>query len=174
VELSVLDVFILSLLARGYETTYDLQRQAGLSLGSTVPALRRLEGKRLITRRESFTLGARPKHSFARTAAGKKLGRSGWKTFLKPGRADDLDAILRIVELARANDTDPAEIRKFLEVSSRTRFESAQNQGRVMAAEKSRDYTSMRRRWSQARLEAEAKFLAGMAKQYRKPTKRGR
>jgi DNA-binding PadR family transcriptional regulator len=174
VESSVLDIFILCLLDRGYETTYDLQRQAGLSLGSTVPALRRLEGKRLITRNETFTRGARPKHSFALTSAGKKLARSGWKAFLEPGRTDDLDAILRIVELARANGTDPAEIRKFLEVSSRTRLESARNHGRAAAAEKSQDYTSTRNRWNRVRLEAEAKFLAGVAKQYGKPTKRRR
>lgn len=173
-ESSVLDIFILSLLDRGYETTYDLQRQAGLSLGSTVPALRRLEGKRLITRDETFTPGARPKHSFALTSAGRKLARSGWKAFLESERTDDLDAILRIVELARANDTHPAEIRKLLEFSSRTRFESARNQGRVAEAEKSQDYASMRSRWNRARLEAEGKFLADMAKEYGKLTKRRR
>lgn len=172
-ESSVLDIFILSLLDRGYETTYDLQRQAGLSLGSTVPALRRLEGKRLITRRETFTPGARPKYSFALTSAGKRLARSGWKAFLKPGRADDLDAILRIVELARANEVTPAKIRNFLEGSSQTRLELAKTRDGSQAAEESQDYTSTRRQWNRARLEAEAKFLACMAKEYGTPP-RGR
>lgn len=171
---SVLDIFILTLLDRGYETAYDLQRQAGLSLGSTVPALRRLEEKRLITRKETFTPGARPKHTFAPTPAGKGLARSGWKALLEPGRGNDLDAILRIVELARANEVDPAEIRKFLEVASRTRLESARTQGRTAAAVESRDYTSTRSRWNRVRLEAEAKFLAGLAEEYRKPAKRRR
>lgn len=174
VESSVLDIFILSLLGSGYETTYDLQRQAGLSLGSTVPALRRLEGKRLITRRETFTVGARPKRSFTLTMAGRKLARSSWKAFLEPGRTDDLEAILRIVELARANEVDPLKIRKFLELSSRTRFESARTHGRTAAAEESPDYTTTRSRWNRARLEAEAKFLAGMAKEYGNPASRRR
>ncbi len=173
-EPSVLDVFILSLLDRGYKTTYDLQRQAGLSLGSTVPALRRLEAKRLITRQETLTLGARPKHSFALTASGRRLARSGWKPFFEEDRADDLDAILRIVEMARANDIDPAEIRKYLERSSRTRLESAKTNGKVAAAEEPRDYVTARSRWNRVRLEAEAKFLAGLAEEYKKLVKRRR
>src|ERR1700733_14201594 len=48
---SVLDLFILSLLDRGLETPYDLNRQGGLSLGSTVPALRRLESAGPIKRK---------------------------------------------------------------------------------------------------------------------------
>ena len=172
-EPSVLDVFILSLLDRGYESTYDLQRQARLSLGSTVPALRRLEAKRLITRQETLTAGARPKHSFALTASGKKLARSGSKPFFQEDRADDLDAILRIAEMARANDMDPAEIRKFLERSSRTRLESAKTLGTTAAAEQPQDYVATRSRWNRARVEAEAEFLAGMAEEYRKPKRRG-
>lgn len=173
-ESSVLDIFILSLLDRGYQTTYDLQRQAGLSLGSTVPALRRLEAKRLITRQETLTPGARPKHSFFLTPSGKKLARSGWKPFFEEDRADDLDAILRIVEMARANDFDLVEIRKFLERSSRTRLESAKSLGKTAVAEEPQDYVMTRSRWNHARLEAEAKFLASVAKEYKKPAKRRR
>jgi hypothetical protein len=128
----------------------------------------------LITRKETFTLGARPKHAFALTSAGKRLARSGWKTFLKPGRAEDLDATLRIVELARANEVSPAEIRKFLEASSRTRLELAKTKGGSQAAEESQDYITTRGRWNRARLEAEAKFLAGIAKDYGKPSRRRR
>lgn len=173
-ESSVLDIFILSLLDHGYETTYDLQRQAGLSLGSTVPAVRRLEVKRLITRQETATSGARPKHSISLTTAGKKLARSGWKRFFEANRADDLDAVLRIVEMTRANDVDPAEIGKFLERSSRTRLDSAKSQGRVTAPEEPQDYVTARSRWNRARLEAEAKFLAGLAEEYKKLAKRRR
>ena len=171
---SVLDIFILSLLDRGHETTYDLQRQAGLSLGSTVPALRRLEAKRLITRQETLTPGSRPRHAFALTASGRKLARTGWKPLLDSGRSDDdLEAVLRIAEMARANDADPAEIRKFLETSSRTRLESARVEAKSLA-EKPRDYVTMRDRWSRARLQAEAEFLADLADECRRRTKRTR
>jgi DNA-binding PadR family transcriptional regulator len=171
VEPTVLDIFILSLLDRGFETTYALQRQAGLSLGSTVPALRRLEAKRLITRQETLTAGARPRHSFRLTASGKKLARIGWKPFFEANRADDLDATLRITELARAANVDPGEIGKFLERSSQTRLDSAKSQSRI-AAEGPQDYMTTRNRWNRARLEAEAKFLAGLAEGYRKSSKR--
>ena len=172
-EPSVLDIFILSLLDRGFETTYDLQRQAGLSLGSTVPALRRLEARHLITRHETLTAGARPKHSFSLTASGRKLARTGWKPFFEANRADDLDATLRIAEMARADNVDPAEIRKFLERSSRTKLDSAKSQGRFAAGEPL-DYVTIRNRWNRARLEAESKFLAGLAEGYRKPANRRR
>ncbi|WP_263366180.1 PadR family transcriptional regulator [Edaphobacter bradus] len=171
---SVLDIFILSLLDRGHETTYDLQRQAGLSLGSTVPALRRLEAKRLITRQETFTPGSRPRNAFALTAAGRKLARNGWKPLLDSGRSDDdLEAVLRIAEMARANNAHPVEIKRFLAEASRTRLESAKVEAKAVA-QKPQDYVTVRDRWSQARLQAEAKFLTDLADEYRKPTRRTR
>jgi DNA-binding PadR family transcriptional regulator len=173
-EPSVLDVFILFLLDRGHETNYDLQRQAGLSLGSTVPALRRLEAKRLITRQETLTPGARPKHSFALTQAGKKLVRSGWKPLFDAGRADDLDAILRVAEMARVNDVGPGKIKKFLEQCSRIRLESARAQADRLAGEVAQEYVTSKSQWNRARLEAEAKFLASLAEKYSKPAKQRR
>jgi len=119
--------------------------------------LRRLEAKRLIARRETHTPGARPKHTFSLTASGKKLARNGWKPFFEVNRTDDLDATLRIAEMARADNVDPAEIRKFLERASRTRLGSAKSQGGV-AAEGPQDYVTTRSRWNRARLEAEAKI----------------
>jgi DNA-binding PadR family transcriptional regulator len=174
VEPSVLDIFILLLLDHGYQTTYALQRQAGLSLGSTVPALRRLEARRLITREETLTLGARPKHSFALTQAGKKLARNGWKPLFDAGRADDLDSILRVAEMARVNDVDPQKIRKFLEHCSRTRLESARAQADRPAGEVAQEYVTTKILWNRARLEAEAKFLASLAQKYTKPARRQR
>lgn len=174
VDSSVLDIFILSLLDRGRETAYDLQRQAGLSLGSTVPALRRLEVKRLIRRQETLTRGSRPRHAFALTAAGRKLARSGWKPLLDSGRCeDDLETLLRIAEMAGANNANPAEIRRFLEEASRTRLASANAQVKG-PAEKSQDYLTVRDRWSRARFQAEAKFLADLAGEYRRRTKQTR
>ena len=74
--------------------------------------LRRIEAKRLTNRQETHTAGARPKHGFRFTATGKKLVRTGWKRFLEPNWADDLDAILRIAEMADADNVDPAEIKE--------------------------------------------------------------
>ena len=59
-SLSVLDLFVLSLFDRGLETPYDLQRQAGVSLGSSVPALRRLEAAGLIKKSHCYQQAASP------------------------------------------------------------------------------------------------------------------
>jgi DNA-binding PadR family transcriptional regulator len=75
---SVLDLFILSVLDRGLETPYDLNRQGGLSLGSTVPALRRLETAGLVRKKAAVGSSKRPRHWFQLSAAGRKLARGGW------------------------------------------------------------------------------------------------
>ena len=107
---SVLDLFILSLLDRGLETPYDLQRQGGLSLGSTVPALRRLESAALVRKKASVALSQRPRHWFQLSAAGRKLARRGWIPLLENQPPSDFDAVLRLADMARHYRTRPADI----------------------------------------------------------------
>ncbi|HYD16500.1 MAG TPA: PadR family transcriptional regulator [Candidatus Nanoarchaeia archaeon] len=63
---SSLEVFILALISQGLNTTYAFQSEVGLSLGASVPALKRLEEAGLVTRKIS---GRR--HEFTLTRAGK-------------------------------------------------------------------------------------------------------
>lgn len=49
---SVLDIFLLSMLDRGAQSPYELQRMAGVSLGASVPSLRRLTASKLVTRED--------------------------------------------------------------------------------------------------------------------------
>lgn len=98
---SVLDLFILSLLDRGLQTPYDLQRRGGLSLGSAIPALARLEGAGLVRKRDVVGASKRPRHGYKVSAAGLKLARSGWIALLKDPSPSDLDAVLRVISVAR-------------------------------------------------------------------------
>ncbi len=99
--LPVLDLFVLSLLDRGLETPYDLQKRAGLSLGATTPSLRRLLDAKLVTRSKDSGPGKRPRHAYELTARGKEEARQGWKLYLSPEHLpNDLDSILRIIDLA--------------------------------------------------------------------------
>lgn len=59
---SIFDVYLLSLIDRGLETPYDLLKQGGVSLGSAVPALRRLEAASLVKRMAQVGSSKRLRH----------------------------------------------------------------------------------------------------------------
>src|SRR5260370_4982045 len=106
---SVLDLFILSVLDRGLETPYDLNRQGRLSLGSTVPALRRLETAGLVRKKAAVGSSKRPRHWFQLCAAGRKLARGGWIPLLKDQPPSDFDAVLRLADMAQHHRARPVD-----------------------------------------------------------------
>jgi len=162
---SVLDHFILSLFDRGFETAYDLQSDAGVSLGSSVPALKRLEAAALVKRRVQVGSSKRPRHQFELTATGRKLARGGWLSLLKDPPPSDLDSILRLVDVAQHYKAKVDDVAAFLDAASserrastrsvRTGFREARVPLGIMAT---------RAAWSASRLQAEAKFLERLAK----------
>jgi DNA-binding PadR family transcriptional regulator len=90
VHRSSLEVFILVLISQGLTTTYALQ---SLSLGASVPALKRLQDAGLVSKK---IVGRR--HEFSLTRLGK-VAMSDWKI----GKArfpTDLDDVLRTAFLA--------------------------------------------------------------------------
>jgi DNA-binding PadR family transcriptional regulator len=89
---SSLELLILALLKQGLTTTYDLQTEAGLSLGATVPALKRLAAAKLVTRKE---VGRRLEFSITRE--GEKTLAS-WAAPQRP--PSDMDDLLRSAYLA--------------------------------------------------------------------------
>jgi DNA-binding PadR family transcriptional regulator len=159
---SVLDLFILSLLDRGLETPYDLQRQGGLSLGSTVPALRRLAVAGLIRKREAAGTSKRPRHNYQLSALGRTRAQSGWKTYLKSPDQMDLDAVLRVVDMAQHYNAKTIDIVAFLEAAASERRVSARSG--ISSRSGSLSLLTTREVWNVARLTAEAKFLLGSAK----------
>ena len=163
---SVLDLFILSLLDRGLQSPYDLLCQGGLSLGSTIPALRRLAKAGLVRKNAPIGSSRRPRHGYQLSALGRKLARSGWIPLLKDRPPTDLDAVLRLADLAGhygAKMTDVASL--FARAAEDRSLLSKQ-----ASARKEKDsvtsllYVATRGDWEARRLAAEARFLAGLAK----------
>ena len=81
---AVLDLYVLSLLDRGLETPYSLQREGGLSLGASTPSLRRLSTAHLVKRKEEQGSTNRPRHAYALTATGRDIARTGWQGSFAP------------------------------------------------------------------------------------------
>jgi DNA-binding PadR family transcriptional regulator len=168
VRQSVLDLFILSLLDRGLETSYDLQRSGGLSVGSTIPALGRLEEAGLVRKTGSPGASKRPRHGYQVSAAGRKLARSGWKAHLKSPNHLDLDAVIRVVDMAQYCDASAAEIASFLDAAASERRSPARlRRSRSNETGDSFEHMTRQGAWNVFRLKAEAKFLAGLAKSLR-------
>ena len=124
---SVLDLFILSLLDRGLETPYDLQRQGGLSLGSTIPALRRLKEAGMVRMLKPLGASKRPRHSYQLSALGRTRVQNDWKTYLKSPRQIDLDAVLRVADMAKHYNAKTTDIAAFLVTAASERQKSARS-----------------------------------------------
>src|SRR5277367_4465628 len=91
-----LDLFVLALIDSGISTPYELQKEAGLSPGATIPALQRLLEAGFVRQRKP---GPRGRTDHKITPAGKKLLKSGWRELLDDGPSGDLDADLRVALL---------------------------------------------------------------------------
>jgi DNA-binding PadR family transcriptional regulator len=97
--LSTLELFILVLVHKGINMPYEIQVRAALSVGSTLPAFRRLLAQGLVEEAEPGPKGQR---YFALTPAGKKELKNAKSHFdrLKRGPAGDLESTLRLASLA--------------------------------------------------------------------------
>jgi DNA-binding PadR family transcriptional regulator len=75
-----LELFVLAMVRQDLATPYELKTKAGLSLGSTVPVLARLQQDGLVKASEE---GARRSRKFSITAKGNKVLEQGWAEQLK-------------------------------------------------------------------------------------------
>ena len=91
-----LDLFVLALIDSGISTPYELQKEAGLSPGATIPALQRLMEAGFVRQGKP---GPRGRTDHKITPAGKKLLKNGWRELLDDGPSGDLDADLRVALL---------------------------------------------------------------------------
>jgi DNA-binding PadR family transcriptional regulator len=165
--LSVLDLFLLSMLDRGAQSPYELQRMAGVSLGASVPSLRRLTVSKLVTRQEGTAATNRPRHEYKLTAAGKQAARTGWKAhFQEASAGSDLDSLLRIVDMAFYYGTEKKTIKSFLKQAAGARVLMAEKAGlaeKGFAAPDMVSYMRMRASCDAIRLRAEADALSSLA-----------
>ena len=91
-----LELYLLTLIHRGFGTPYALKSRADLSLGSSVPALARLEQDGLIRGSE---IQSRRSRRFTVTGKGLRTLKAEWRSHLDI-ESSDLDSILRISYLA--------------------------------------------------------------------------
>ncbi len=120
---SVLDIYLLSLIDRGLCTKYDLQRRGGVSLGSSTPALKRLQNAGLITEKKAEDDSKRLRQLLALTPAGRRIARRGWRQYFDVEVNLDVEAILRVIDIAGYESAPRREIIEFLNamVSQRSR-----------------------------------------------------
>jgi DNA-binding MarR family transcriptional regulator len=165
--LSILDVFILSMLDRGAQTPYELQRTAGLSQGAAVPSLRRLLAAKLVMRKDGLAATNRPRHEYRLTPEGKKAARSGWKAhFQETSSGSDLDSLLRIVDMAIHYGADKAKIKSFLKHAAKSRELMAEKAGlteRGFTSSDKASYMRMRACCDAVRLGSEGEALLRLA-----------
>ena len=159
-----LDLFILALIDGRVSTPYELQKEAGLSQGATIPALQRLLEARLVRRGKP---GARGRTDYKVTAAGKKTLKAGWLPLIEAGPSGDIDADLRVALLAIRGSSDRRLAVDFLRQSGDKKMESiattelAGDPGDVTPL--ARWYTDLRSATTKALLSAEAKAIRAMA-----------
>lgn len=164
-DLSVLDLFILSLLDRELKTPYDLHSQTGMSLGASVPALQRMKKRRLIRRQESYGSGKRLRHCYELTEAGVEQARHGWRTYLSSKPPNDIEAILRLVDIAMHYRSKQADVTNFLKRAAAEKQALAKEADAraFLPKEKPLSYTAARKTCEAARLRGEADALTRLA-----------
>ena len=173
-QLSILDLFILSLLDRGLGTKYDLQRQGGVSVGSSSAVLRRLEAQHLVRGKDDTGDSNRPRHRYELSALGRRSVRQGWQASLATTEEMDIDAVLRMVDVATHYGAGPAEIATFLAnaIAQRQTASPSTRPGGDSQTVIPLGYLPIRKRWDAARSEAEANFLTVIATHWRLKRKR--
>ena len=162
-ELSILDLFILSCIDRGLNSAYLMQREAGLSLGATSPILPRLLKAGLVRRGTARTATNRPRHEYSLTSMGTDQVQEGWKKRLKlDAPPSDIDATLRLVDLAMFYDGDTARLTELIKRAAILRNNMAERcslEAADLGAPSSTLYRSLRARLDCLRFRAEADGL---------------
>jgi DNA-binding PadR family transcriptional regulator len=169
--LTSLELFLLALVDGGWNTPYKLKADAGISVGAALPALKRLQERRLVQRAES---AARNKQEFEVTAAGKKALTTETKRLLREYQKtppNDIESVLRMVVLAFAGK------RRGIAVSVlKSTGESKRRVAKFRAEEASQvtstDLAALYRRMVQAceaaRAGAEAEVMVSLAGQFKR------
>lgn len=163
-NLSVLELYVLSCLNQGMQTSYDLLRGASLSLGATTPALKRLVDTGRITRKDKTGATARPRYEYKLTSKGTEAMHAGIIALVDDSKGDeDIDTVLRIVDMGRRHGAPTGAISKFLKRASDQRQRLAKHAA-VDAGYQGWEYPKLRIQIDAARLQAEATVLADLVR----------
>lgn len=161
---TILDRYILSLVDRGLKSKYELQRKGGVSLGSSSPAIRRMQAAKLIVQTADGTPGMRPRHELKLTLKGKRLVQCGWKKLLAESTDADFESALRLADMARHYGSKQAEITQFLRGLASKRAAAAKSRSRARHVDDHRlAIIELLNSWSAVRLQTESTFLRKLA-----------
>jgi DNA-binding PadR family transcriptional regulator len=162
---SNLELFILAMIEQGVSTPYELQSTAGISVGASIPALRRLEKHGYVRRAEA---SARRKQPFTITAAGSKWLKSRWKACVSGAPPLEMDGLLRVAFLAWIQ-ADKARAVRVLKNAARARPSDSRAKENVGGFGKPgpAEFRAVQADWKQARVAAERQFLLGLARALR-------
>lgn len=115
--LSPLDVLLLVFLQSGLATPYDLLKEVGIGVGTSIPALRRLEEQGILI----VTAGPRDRMQFSITREGKaqlkKAIEDGSERYWRHGGRDTFDNLRRAVFLNWATASSAEAERCFSQAS---------------------------------------------------------
>jgi DNA-binding PadR family transcriptional regulator len=161
-----LDYLLLTLIARGVNTKYLLLARAGLSVGATQPALRRLEQKQLI---KPGRPGPRGSISFSLTGAGKQELKS-LPEFISKMVTDpptEMDALLRVITLAIEPQQGKSRKRIMAAAADKLSRELTMSRSRLAKladSDMGERYRQISIRWEIERIEAQLRLLRRLSR----------
>ena len=162
---SILDTYIMSLFDRGFHTAYDLHVHGKVSLGSSVPALKRLERGGAIIRKANANGERKIRNTFQLTAMGKKIVGARAVGLLASDPPSDVDSILRMVDMFRVYHASPKAIAEFLTRATTVRASLIKRSVSFPTdPTPGLEYLANKKDWDVARLRAEMKFLSQLAR----------
>lgn len=156
---SILELYILSLLDRGLRTKYELQRHGGISLGSSSPALKRLKGATLITEQQAEDGSKRVRQILKLTPVGRRVMRKNWRQYFDVEVDLDVEAILRVIDIASHEAAPRGEIIEFLNTMAFRRSRLADTD-----QDPTEGLTGLQEQLAAYRANAESAFLSDVAK----------
>lgn len=164
---SSLEILLLSFVQQGLRTPYELKTRAGISLGSAVPALARLQRAGLLRSSEP---GARGSRTYEITSAGARTLQNGWGKVLDSS-ASDPDSVLRAAYLAWRHGS-ASQARTVLEAAAsnaaglaKVAQAEAERFGAMMTRVNSEAYRQLRARLDSARLKAQVEAFETLARE---------
>lgn len=169
--LTSLELFLLNLVSQGLNTPYLLKMSAGLSVGATLPALNRLNGRKLLQRAAT---AARNKQEFEVTPLGKKIMTSETKRLLAQAKTtppSDTESTLRLAALAfffKKRDAAMTLLRSVGESRLSLAQVKAKKFDHVATSDLPNIYRNLSETCEAARLEAEGHTLIALAAKFKK------
>jgi len=172
--LSNLEYFILTLVETGIKTPYELMTRAGVSLGSSIPALRRLKSLKLVSESKA---GSRRAKQFSVLKDGTEVLTAELVEHLR-SNPTDLESMLRIAWLAwmKKSEDDYRRLLKKSATSLRARSKHAKTEAAELAGRISDRNAAEKFRWLRvhleaSRLEAEAAAIGNLSRASKKSTR---